>query len=86
MAVFVDNPCKVDTDTLIDSISWSTCDSIAALSTSRLDEQEKEKFQILFVNDEVSFQLLLLLLIFSSSFSVIFSLSFIIELKREIYY
>jgi hypothetical protein len=36
-AVFVDNPC----------------DSIAALATSRLDEKEKEKFQVLFVNDEV---------------------------------
>mmetsp|Transcript_11980 Transcript_11980/g.12338 ORF Transcript_11980/g.12338 Transcript_11980/m.12338 type:complete len:1226 (+) Transcript_11980:50-3727(+) len=52
MAVFVDNPCKVDSDTIIDHIAWSTCDPIAALSTSRLDENEKEKFQVLFVNDE----------------------------------
>jgi hypothetical protein len=52
-AVFVDNPCKVDADTIIESITWSTCDSIAALATSRLDEKEKEKFQVLFVNDEV---------------------------------
>lgn len=53
MAVFVDNPCKVDTDTIIDIITWSTCDNIAALATSRLDEHDKEKFQVLFVNDEV---------------------------------
>jgi hypothetical protein len=53
MAVFVDNPCKVDNDTIIDIITWGTCDTIAALATSRLDENDKERFQVLFVNDEV---------------------------------
>jgi hypothetical protein len=53
MAVFVDNPCRVDNDTIIDIITWGTCDTIAALATSRLDENDKEKFQVLFVNDEV---------------------------------
>lgn len=53
--MFVDNPCKVDNDTIIDIITWGTCDTIAALATSRLDENDKEKFQVLFVNDEVCF-------------------------------
>lgn len=72
MAVFVDNPCKVDSDTIIDHIAWSTCDPIAALSTSRLDENEKEKFQVLFVNDEVK------LFYFILSFFIIYYLFFII--------
>lgn len=53
MAVFVDHPCKVGGETIIDQMIWSTCDPIAALSSSQLDENEKEKFQVLFVNDEV---------------------------------
>jgi len=52
MAVFVDNPCKVDLDTLVENVVWSTCDPIAAFATSRLDDNDKEKFQVLFVNNE----------------------------------
>ena len=53
MAVFVDHPCKVDLDTIVDKVSWSQCDPIAALASSRLDEKDRENFQVLFVNNEV---------------------------------
>lgn len=53
MAVFVDHPCKVDLDTIVDKVCWSTSDPIAALASSRLDDKDRENFQVLFVNNEV---------------------------------
>ena len=53
MAVFIDHPCKVDLDTIVDSVCWSTSDPIAALASSRLDDKDRENFQVLFVNAEV---------------------------------
>lgn len=54
MAVFVTHPCKIDLETIVDSVVWSNVNPIAALASSRLDERNKEKFQVLFVNNEVS--------------------------------
>lgn len=54
MAVFVDHPCKVDLDTIVDKVCWSSIDPIAALASSRLDDKDRENFQVLFVNNEVN--------------------------------
>jgi DNA repair protein RadC len=54
MAVFVNHPCNIDLETIVDSAVWSNTDPIAALASSRLDERNKEKFQVLFVNHEVA--------------------------------
>ena len=53
MAVFITHPCKIDLETIIDNVIWSSTDPIAALACSRLDDRNKEKFQVLFINHEV---------------------------------
>lgn len=54
MAVFVNHPCNIDLETIVDNAVWSNTDPIAALASSRLDDKNKEKFQVLFVNHEVN--------------------------------
>jgi hypothetical protein len=54
MALFVENACKIDADTLVDAISWSPVDPIAAIACTQTDEKRGEKFLVLFTNNEVS--------------------------------
>lgn len=53
MALFVQTPCKFEGDVLVDQVVWSTCDTIAALSASHIDDNEVQTFKIFISNNEV---------------------------------
>jgi hypothetical protein len=46
MSVFNSSPFKADGDTFITLLAWSNVDSIAAIATTIVDEDEKETFQV----------------------------------------
>lgn len=52
MSVFNQSPFKADGDTYITLLAWSNFDSIAAIATTIVDEDEKETFQVQFINNE----------------------------------
>ena len=53
MALFVQTPCKFDGDVLVDHAVWSTCDTIAALASSHIDDNEVQTYKIYIANNEV---------------------------------
>lgn len=53
IATFVESPCRFEGDTIVNSISWSNSDQIAAMSTNTVDESGKEAHQVLFMTNEV---------------------------------
>jgi len=52
MSLFVDSVCKIDGDTLCYQLAWSQCDQIAAMITNTVDENERESYSVMFMNNE----------------------------------
>lgn len=61
MSYFVANNCKLDGDTIINLVSWSNVDPIAALSTVTTDEKERKIHKVQFMNNEVIINIFVLL-------------------------
>jgi hypothetical protein len=53
MSVFLVSPCKFEGDTFASQLSWSSCDPIAAVASYSIDSDDRETYQVLFVNNEV---------------------------------
>eukprot|EP01035_Chromulina_nebulosa_P031271 gene31271-41668_t len=52
MSVFLISQCKFDNETYANQLSWSNNDSIAAIASYSIDHNDKESYQVLFVNSE----------------------------------
>lgn len=53
MSLFVVSSCGIVGDTIINRMTWSNVDQLAAMSASIVDEQDRETNQIMFTNNEV---------------------------------
>jgi WD40 repeat protein len=51
-SLFVSNPCNFEGDTIVNFLSWSNSDSIAALASNTIDENDRETNQVLIMNNE----------------------------------
>ncbi len=55
MALFVASSCGIVGDTVINQVSWSHVDQLAAMTASIIDDQDRETYQVMFANNEVDF-------------------------------
>jgi hypothetical protein len=46
--------CNFGTDTIVNSVTWSSNDQIAAMSTNTMDENENETHHVHFMSNEVT--------------------------------
>ena len=53
MSLFVKSTCSIVNDIVVNHLSWSNMDQIAALSSFTVDDDDKETSQVIFVTNEV---------------------------------
>lgn len=58
MSVFLVQNCKFDGECYANSLYWSNSDPIAAVASFSVDEQDRETHQVIFINNEVCFDIL----------------------------
>ena len=49
---FTTSACRLDGDAFVSHLAWSKMDSIAAMTASTIDDDDKETHQIMFINNE----------------------------------
>jgi len=52
MSLFVESICKFEGDTICYQLLWSKFNQIAALITNTVDENDREIFNVMFMNNE----------------------------------